>query len=100
MLVPNRSECVPRTQDRLSTNSKARFLFVYGPSVLSPNVLNPLIGISGIPQASGGGSTSPGIFSAATTSRANASSRPNVLKKSLSPQRNSLSTEDERISVL
>ena len=35
-------------------NSNAWFRFVYGPSVLSPKPLNPVMLIDGMPQASAG----------------------------------------------
>ena len=40
------------------------------------------------------------MASSDTTSRVNASSRPNVLKKELNPKRNSLSTVGEIVRVL
>ena len=70
----------PRIHDRLSVNSNARLRFVYGPSVLSPKALNPVMLMDGMPHASGGFSEMPGIASSLMTSRSNASSRPNVLK--------------------
>ena len=80
-LAPALNECRPRIHVRLSLNSNVRLLIVYGPSVLSPKPLNPVMPIAGMPQASGGFSEMPGMPSSLTTSRSNASSRPNVLKK-------------------
>ena len=81
MVPPTLNECRPRIHDTLSLNSNARFRFVYGPSVLSPKPLKPVMPIDGIPQASGGFNEMPGMPSSLMTSRSNASSRPKVLKK-------------------
>ena len=81
MPPPTLNECRPRIHVTLSLNSNALLRFVYGPSVLSPKPLNPVMPIDGMPQASGGFSEMPGMPSSWTTSRSNASSRPNVLKK-------------------
>ena len=63
MLPPTLNECRPRIHVTLSLNSNALFRLVYGPSVLSPKPLNPVMPIDGIPQASGGFSEMPGMFS-------------------------------------
>ena len=45
MVPPALNACRPRIHDTLSLSSSARFRFVYGPSVLSPKPLNPVMPI-------------------------------------------------------
>jgi len=78
-------------------NSNTLFRLVYGPSVLSPKPLYPVMPMDGIPQASSGPADTPGISSSETTSRTKASSRPKVLKKELYPKRNSFSTVGDSV---
>ena len=81
-------------------NSNTLFRLVYGPSVLSPKPLYPDIPMLGMPHDSGGPVDTPGMASSDTTSRSNASSRPNVLKKELNPKRNSFSSVGDSVRVL
>src|ERR687897_852934 len=52
--APTLNECRPLIHDTLSMNSYTLFRLVYGPSVLSPKPLNPLIPMLGIPHAASG----------------------------------------------
>src|SRR6185436_15172719 len=75
-------------------------LVTKGPLVVSPKMLNGLIFVLGMPQASGSAGAKPGIPNSEVTLRTPPNGVPNVLAKPICVTRNSLTIVDEKMRLL
>src|SRR5207247_7259577 len=95
-----RIECLPRIQEKLSTNWMRRLSVSLGPFVPFPRSPKPAMVSVGIPHELGTDDGNPGILSSLSTSRTNANSVPLLLKNVLYPKRKSLTRVGEKTRVL